>query len=110
MISNGEGTGGDSTAGNETTSYNGGGRLKDYSAKFAVSPSNLGDSLKGFKVNALFHKGSKNESTLRNRIFAGLSYESKYVNAVCNYFNADNGSGAGHREARIFNLFCGHSR
>lgn len=93
MIANGEGTGGDSTAGNESITSNGGGRFKDYTAKIAISPlEQMGDELKGFKINALFHKGDKNETQLRNRILSGLSYESKYVNFMVTYFNADNSS------------------
>lgn len=91
MIANGEGTGGDGTGGNETTAYNGGGRFKDYTAKIAVIPlETLGDELKGLKINAMFHKGDKNEAALRNRMYAGLSYESKFLNMAGNYYNADN--------------------
>lgn len=91
MISNGEGTGGDGTGGNESTTANSGGKLKDFTLKIAVSPlETLGEELKGFKINLLAHKGDKNETTVRNRVFAGLSYESKYLNLMGTYYNADN--------------------
>lgn len=95
MISNGEGTGGDGTGGNETTTVGGGGRFKDYDLKLAIIPfETLGDGVRGFKINTLFHKGDKNETTLRDRIYTGLSYESKFVNLAGNYYNADNSAKA----------------
>lgn len=91
MVANGEGPGGDGTAGNESTASNGGGRFKDYTARVSAAPlERLGETFKGLKLNALFHKGNKNEIQLRNRIFAGLSYESKHLNAMWTYYNADN--------------------
>ena len=90
MAANGEGTGGDGTSGNETTTSDAGGRLKDYTLRLAISPlEKLGDAFKGFKINALAHKGDKNESTVRNRMFAGLSYESNLFNFSGHYYNAD---------------------
>ena len=91
MIANGEGTGGDGVGGNETVIHHGGGRFKDYTAKIAIIPfETLGEELKGFKINAQFHKGDKDETTLRNRVYAGLSYESPFLNMAGNYYNADN--------------------
>jgi len=91
MIANGEGTGGDGTGGNETAVHSGGGRFKDYTAKIAIIPfQTLGKELKGLKINAQFHKGDKDETTLRNRVYTGLSYESKFLNMAGNYYNADN--------------------
>lgn len=93
MAGNGEGTGADSTAGNENTSFNGGGRLKDYTLMVSISPfERLGTEYQGFKINAQAHKGDKNETTLRNRFFAGASYESSKFKAMFNYYNADNSS------------------
>lgn len=90
MIANGEGVGADGSAGNESTGFNGGGRLKDFTLKITLAPfENKGEMIKGIKLNALFYKGDKNETTVRNRIFSGLSYESKYVNLMGTYYNAD---------------------
>lgn len=108
MISNGEGTGGDSTGGNETTTVDDGGRLKDYTAKLAIAPfETLGDELKGLKINAQFHKGDKNETTLRNRIFSGLSYESKTVNLWLAYYNADNSTSTAPSRGEGFSFHMG---
>ncbi|GEM_PF-3372578 len=93
MMANGEGTGADGLAGNETTAVNGGGKLKDYIAMVSLTPfETLGDSVKGFKISAMVQKGDKNETTLRNRAFAGIAYDSKHIKAVANYYNADNSS------------------
>ena len=90
MIVNGAGTGADGTGSNEVTNFNGGGRLKDFVAMVSVIPfETLGDTLKGFKINFMGLKGDKDETTVRNRIFAGLSYDSKVFKAMFNYYNAD---------------------
>ena len=95
MISNGEGTGGDGNAGNENTAFNGGGRLKDFSATLSVIPFERVNSLwKGLKANLLALKGDKSETQVRNRIFAGLSYESALFNLMWTYYNADNSGSA----------------
>lgn len=91
LVVNGEGTGADSTSGNESTVFGNGGRLKDFVAMVSVSPlEKLGVQLKGLKINLQGLKGDKDEFTLRNRIFAGLSYDSSLFRAAANYYNADN--------------------
>ncbi len=93
MMANGEGTGADGTAGNETTVVNGGGKLKDYLAMVTVAPfENLENPLKGLKVSVMGIAGDKNETTVRNRAFGGLVFDSKYIKAAANYYNADNSS------------------
>ncbi|OGR99370.1 MAG: hypothetical protein A3G85_06600 [Elusimicrobia bacterium RIFCSPLOWO2_12_FULL_39_28] len=106
MIGNGEGTGSDGTGGNETTSYSGGGRFKDYTGKVAIIPFERTHELfKGLKLNALVHKGEKNETTLRDRLYGGLSYESKYLNLAGNYFNADNSAQAAPSRGEGFSFY-----
>ncbi|MBI2119853.1 MAG: hypothetical protein HYT97_09570 [Elusimicrobia bacterium] len=106
MIGNGEGTGGDGTGGNETTAHGAGGRFKDYTAKVAIIPfQTLSGPLKGLKLNALCHKGEKNETTLRDRLYAGLSYESKVLNLAGNYYNADNSAQAAPSRGEGFSFY-----
>lgn len=95
MVSNGEGTGGDGVGGNETTVPNGGGRLKEFLAQISLMPFEQLESLKGLKISIMGLKGNKNEITLKNRIFAGLSYDSKCFKAMANYYNADNSPSVG---------------
>ena len=107
MVANGEGTGADSTAGNEATSFNGGGRLKDFILMISISPfENLGDRLKGLKINAQAQKGDKNETTLRNRIFSGLAYETARFKSELNYYNADNSSVLGPSRGEGFSVYA----
>lgn len=90
MISNGEGTGARNTSGNETAT-NGDGRFKDFQIRLAFSPlEKMGEWFAGLKANLLLYKGAVNDTKLRDRYFAGLSYESKFVNAMATYYNADN--------------------
>src|SRR3989338_7863267 len=50
----------------------------------------MGDILKGLKINVQALKGDKDETTLRNRLFSGVSYDSPLVKGQANYYNADN--------------------
>ena len=106
MAANGEGTGADGTAGNEAASYNGGGRLKDFILTLSLSPfENSGKRLKGLKLNAQALKGDRNETTLRNRVFSGVSYESQMFKAGLNYYNADNSAAAAPSRGEGFSVY-----
>lgn len=91
LIVNGGGTGADGTGGNEVTNFNGGGRFKDFIGMVSIAPfETSGENLKGLKIHLMGLKGDKDETTVRNRFFAGLSYESARFKAMFNYYNADN--------------------
>lgn len=76
-IYNGEGT-----KSNESNKY------KDYIGKIAVSPFTE-EQVKGLKLNLYYHKGNYDTDLPRDRILAGVSYESKKVNAMLTSYNAD---------------------
>ena len=105
MVSNGGGTGGLSTAGNETPTLNAGGRLKDYQAKVSVTPfETMGDLLKGFKINALGYKGEASETTTKDRILGGVSYESAMFNIMATYVNTNNDTPAAPSRGEGFSI------
>ncbi len=73
-IVNGEGT-----KGNETNKY------KDFIVKLAYSPFSEG-AKKGLKLNVYGQKGNYDVGLNRNRLFAGVSYESDKFNAMGTYY------------------------
>ncbi|MBI4051986.1 MAG: hypothetical protein HY400_05730 [Elusimicrobia bacterium] len=101
-VSNGEGTGGRTTAGNEVNKF------KDYALRLAVSPFKEG-ALNGFKANTLIHKGFKVGSWPRDRNIYGLSYESKGFNLWGAYYRSRDGfslsTGTGTVSSEGFSFF-----
>lgn len=111
LISNGEGTGGRGTTGNETNKY------KDYALRMAVSPFQQ-PGLKGVKINLQVDEGNKGENWPRDRVLSGLSYESTRFNIWGAYYSARDGKsvvtgtdtvkGAGFSFHSIVNLSKGY--
>lgn len=85
VVSNGEGTGGRSSASNDADKY------KDYAAKVAYSPF-LDGALTGLKLNAQLHKGNKIARWPRDRVLAGASFESARFNAFAAYMASRDGA------------------
>jgi hypothetical protein len=93
------------TAGNENTASGAGGRLKDFNATVTLSPfERRPDGWKGLKVSAQALKGERNETQVRNRLFAGISYDSERFSCMGTYYNADNSSTAGPSRGEGFSV------
>lgn len=74
---------GEATKANETKAS----KYKDYTAKVAISPFKEGP-LEGLKINAYLHDGAYDQDLPRDRVLAGLSYESKKFNLMGTSYNA----------------------
>jgi len=57
-------------------------KYKDYNVKTAIETP----FLPGLKLNLFYQKGNNDKNQPRNRIFSGLSYESKRLNAMGTYY------------------------
>lgn len=83
-ITNGEGMGARTTAGNEVNKY------KSFTGKVSLAPFE-NETLRGLKFNSQFQYGQKFNAWPRNRIFYGISYESQKFSGSASWHTSKDG-------------------